>query len=88
MTLLCALNILRFLIFLSYPKANNDGAVTLNYGSFIHSMISFLFMSLFLFLIYRALTRLRKSVELELKSQGIVSNGQLKKNGDNKGSTL
>ena len=54
-------------------EANEDGAVTLNYGSFIHSITSFLFMSLILFLIYRSLKQLRQKVEKELKDQGIIS---------------
>ena len=60
-------------------EANEDGAVTLNYGSFIHSIFSFLFMSLVLFLLYRTLTHLRKRVELELKVQGVLSNMPEKK---------
>ena len=46
-------------------EAQEDGAVTLNYGRFFDSIVSFLICTLFLFILYRLLTRLKKKVEEE-----------------------
>mmetsp|Transcript_28077 Transcript_28077/g.36284 ORF Transcript_28077/g.36284 Transcript_28077/m.36284 type:complete len:209 (+) Transcript_28077:62-688(+) len=46
-------------------EAAEDGAVTLNYGRFLDTITSFLFTTLFLFIIYKCLMKLRETVEKE-----------------------
>jgi len=46
-------------------EAQLDGAVTLNYGRFIDTLTSFLFTTMFLFAIYKALISLQKKVREE-----------------------
>lgn len=48
-------------------EAQDDGAVTLNYGRFIDSITSFFFTTLVLFFIYKGLMWLKESVEKEEK---------------------
>jgi large conductance mechanosensitive channel len=47
--------------------AAEDGAVTLNYGRFLDSIVSFLFTTLFLFIIYKSLMKLKATVEKEFQ---------------------
>ena len=50
-------------------QAQDDGAVTLNYGNFIDTITSFIFTTLFLFSIYNFLKSLKKKVEEEFKEE-------------------
>jgi len=50
-------------------QAQDDGAVTLNYGNFIDTVTSFIFTTLFLFGLYKFLCSLKKRVEEEFKEE-------------------
>lgn len=47
--------------YLTLESANNDGAVTLSYGLFINSIISFFIVSWFAFLLVKGINRLKES---------------------------
>ncbi|MFZ2331013.1 MAG: large-conductance mechanosensitive channel protein MscL [Atribacterota bacterium] len=49
--------------YLTLAKAHEAGAVTLNYGVFMNSIISFLIIALAIFLVIRQINRLKKEEE-------------------------
>eukprot|EP00298_Acanthocystis_sp_HF-20_P029555 c8454_g1_i1.p1 GENE.c8454_g1_i1~~c8454_g1_i1.p1 ORF type:complete len:260 (+),score=105.75 c8454_g1_i1:47-781(+) len=49
--------------------ATADGAVTWNYGSFIDTAINFVFTTLAVFVLYKALTYVRKAAEKQLEKE-------------------
>ncbi|MBN2073560.1 MAG: large conductance mechanosensitive channel protein MscL [Actinobacteria bacterium] len=50
--------------YLSLDAAREAGAVTLNYGIFVNTIISFIIIALVLFFIIKAINRLKKNEEL------------------------
>jgi large conductance mechanosensitive channel len=48
-------------------QAKDDGAVTLNYGLFLHVFIDLIFVSIILYLIMRLINKIKKEMEEELK---------------------
>ncbi|MDH4198140.1 MAG: MscL family protein, partial [Candidatus Aminicenantes bacterium] len=48
---------------ITLAKAQEAGAVTLNYGLFVNKLVSFLIVALALFLLIRAMNRLRRKQE-------------------------
>jgi len=55
--------------YLSLNAAQEAGAVTLNYGIFINTIISFLMIALVLFFIIRAVNRLKKKEEKKISTK-------------------
>jgi large conductance mechanosensitive channel len=49
--------------YVTLDQANKDGAVTLSYGLFLNSVISFLIVSWFAFILVKAVNRANKNVE-------------------------
>jgi len=56
--------------YITLDHANKDGAVTLSYGLFINSVISFLIVSWFAFVLVKGINRLKV---LELKKEGVAT---------------
>ena len=52
--------------YLTLDQANKDGAVTLSYGLFINSIISFLIVSWFAFIIVKSINRINRKEEKDL----------------------
>jgi large conductance mechanosensitive channel len=48
-------------------QAKDDGAVTLNYGLFLHVFIDLIFVSIILYLTMRLINKIKKEMEEELK---------------------
>ena len=54
--------------YLTPEEAQADGAVTLNYGKFLSTLLDFFIMSLLVFLIFRLLRRLQKTADAAASS--------------------
>lgn len=55
--------------YINLDSANKDGAVTLSYGLFLNSLISFLIVSWFAFILVKAVNRVTKNEEQFLSRQ-------------------
>jgi large conductance mechanosensitive channel len=53
--------------YITLKQAKDDGAVTLNYGLFIHVFIDLLFVSIILYLLMRFINKVKKEMQEELK---------------------
>ena len=53
--------------YVTLEDAKNDGAVTLNYGLFLHVFIDLIFVSVVLYLFMKFLNRIKKEISQEIK---------------------
>lgn len=53
--------------YITLKQAKNDGAVTLNYGMFIHVFFNLLFISFILYLLMKLITSIKNEMKKEIK---------------------